>query len=350
MLRYLLRRLLALLPTLLGASLLVFALLRVLPGDAAETLLEGRGTQQNLDRLRHELQLDRPVWLNVAAARERGPTGLFESQLGSYYGGLLRGDLGRSIFTRLPVASGLAQRFPATLELALAAMGIALLVGIPAGIVAALQRGRATDTALMLIAISGVSLPTFWIAILLMYVFAVVLGWLPPSGRLPVEIELPRVTGLLLLDSVLARDAPAAWAALRHLLLPALALATSPMAMIARMTRAAMLDVLASDYVRTARSKGLREPHVVLRHALRNALLPVVTVLGLSFGSLLTGAILTETVFSWPGVGRWVFDAISARDYPVVQGGIIFFALIVALVNLGVDTLYTLIDPRVTYG
>ena len=347
--RYLLRRLLGLLPTLLGASLLVFALVRILPGDAAETLLEGRGTPANLERLRQELQLDRPVYLNLPAAREVGVVGLFDSQLGHYYGGLLRGDLGRSIFTRLPVASGLRQRFAATFELALAAMLIATAIGIPAGVFAALHRGRPLDTAVMLFAVSGVSLPTFWIAILLMYLFAVVLGWLPPGGRLPLEIDLPRVTGLLLIDSALARDPQAALAAARHLTLPALALASTPTAIFARMTRAALLDVLTSDHVRTAHSKGLPAHQVVVRHALRNALLPVATVLGLAFGSLLTGAILTETVFSWPGVGRWVYEAIGARDYPVVQGGILFFALVVTLVNLSVDLLYGFIDPRVVY-
>jgi peptide/nickel transport system permease protein len=348
--RYLFHRLVGLLPTLLGASLLVFALVRVLPGDAAEALLDGRGTQQTLQRLQQELQLNRPVWVNLARGREEGLSGLFDSQLGHYYGGLLRGDLGRSILTRLPVASGFLQRFPATVELALASIALALLVGIPAGILAALQRGRAVDTLVMLAAVSGVSMPTFWIAILLMYLFAVVLGWLPPGGRFPVEIDLPRVTGLLLVDSALARNGEAAWATLRHLFLPALALASSPTAILARMTRAAMLEVLASDYVRTARSKGLPLRQVVLRHALRNALLPVVTVIGLSFGGLLTGTILTETVFSWPGVGRWVYDAIGARDYPVVQGGILLFAVIVTLVNLAVDVLYSSIDPRVVYS
>jgi len=320
---YLLHRLLALLPTLLGASLLVFALVRLLPGDAAETLLDGRGTQQTLEQLQRELKLDLPIWLNLEAARETGFSGLFDSQLGHYYGGLLRGDLGRSIFTRLPVASEFARRFPATVELALTAITLAMLIGIPAGIVAALQRGRAGDTLVMMAAVSGVSLPTFWIGILLMYLFAVVLGWLPPGGRLPIEIDLPRVTGLLLIDSALARNFDAATAALRHLILPALALASFPTAILARMTRTTMLEVLSSDYVRTARSKGLPMRRVILRHALSNALLPVATVLWLSFDSLLTGTILTETIFSWPGVGRWVYDAISARDYPVVQGGIL---------------------------
>jgi peptide/nickel transport system permease protein len=241
------------------------------------------------------------------------------------------------VFSRIPVAESLGVRFPATLELALAAMVFALVVGIPAGVYAALHRGRLPDTVIMTVALSGVSFPVFWLAIILIYIFAVTLGWLPPSSRIGVNVELTEITNLYLLDAVLTRNWNALVDVLRHLLLPAIALGTIPLAIVVRMTRSSMLEVLSQDYVRTARSKGVGERQVVNKHALRNALLPVVTVVGLSFGTLLSGAILTETVFSWPGIGRWVYDAIGARDYPIIQGGVLFVAVTFATVNLLVD-------------
>ena len=348
---YATRRILGLIPVLIGVTLLIFAITRVIPGDPAVAMLGQRSSPELRAQLRGDLGLDQPVWLNFAAVSEgEGVGALFNSQYFDYMGDLFRGDLGRSIFSRIPVAESLTRRFPATFELTLAAMLFALIVGIPAGVWAALNRGKLADTAVMTFALSGVSFPVFWLAIILIYVFAVELGWLPPSGRLSSTSDLDPITGLYVIDSILRLNGEALWDTLRHLVLPAIALGTIPLAIVVRMTRSSMLEVLNQDYVRTARSKGLRERLVVNKHAFRNALLPVVTVIGLSFGSLLSGAILTETVFSWPGIGRWVYDAISARDYPIIQGGIIFVALIFMLVNLLVDLSYAFIDPRIQYS
>jgi peptide/nickel transport system permease protein len=347
---YVVRRVLGLVPVLFGVSLLLFLITRLIPGDPAVAMLGQRASADALAALREDLGLTLPVWFNWGALAERGLPGLFDSQYFKYMGDLLQGDLGRSVFSRIPVAESLGVRFPATLELALAAMVFALLIGIPAGVYAALHRGRLPDTIIMTIALSGVSFPVFWLAIILIYVFAVTLGWLPPSSRIGVNVELTEITNLYILDAVLTRNWTALWDVLRHLLLPAIALGTIPLAIVVRMTRSSMLEVLSQDYVRTARSKGVGERAVVNKHALRNALLPVVTVVGLSFGTLLSGAILTETVFSWPGIGRWVYDAIGARDYPIIQGGVLFVAVTFATVNLLVDLSYALIDPRIQYS
>lgn len=347
---YVTRRLLGLIPVLFGVSLLIFAITRLVPGDPAVALLGQRSTPEARAQLREQLGLDQPLWLNFGAVSEEGVSGLFDAQYPIYMQRLLRGDLGRSIFSRIPVAQSLQERFPATMELTLFAMGFAVLVGIPAGVWAALHRGKIQDTMVMTMALSGVSFPVFWLAIILIYLFAVVLGWLPPSGRLSVATQLEPITGLYILDSLLRWDMAALRDTARHLILPALALGTIPLAIVVRMTRSSMLEVLSQDYVRTARSKGVAERVVVRKHALRNALLPVVTVIGLSFGSLLSGAILTETVFSWPGIGRWVYDAISARDYPIIQGGVLFVAFVFVLVNLLVDLSYAVIDPRIQYS
>ena len=347
---YLLRRVLGLVPVLFGVSLLVFAITRLIPGDPAVALLGQRASPAALEQLREDLGLFRPVWLNFEAVPERGFAGLFDAQYPRYMASLLSGDLGRSIFSRIPVTQSLIARFPATFELSLFAMAFALGIGIPAGVWAALNRGRIADTAVMAVAVSGVSLPVFWLAIIFIYLFAVTLHWLPPSGRLSVGVELDPITNLYVLDAVLRGQWAALGDVLKHLILPAIALGTIPLAIVVRMTRSAMLEVLGQDYVRTARSKGLEERRVVLKHALRNALLPVITVVGLSFGALLSGAILTETVFSWPGIGRWVYDAIAQRDYPIIQGGILFVAFVVAAINLLVDLLYAVIDPRIQYA
>ncbi|MDZ7800576.1 MAG: ABC transporter permease [Trueperaceae bacterium] len=347
---YFFRRLFGLIPVLFGVSLLLFAITRFIPGDPAVALLGQRASPEALQQLRQDLGLNQPMLFNLERAREEGIGGLFDSQYFLYMGRLLQGDLGRSVFSRIPVAQSLSVRFPATIELTLFAMGFAILVGVPAGVWAALHRGKVQDTIVMTIALSGVSFPVFWLAIILIYLFAVVLGWLPPSGRLSVGTDLDPVTGLYVLDSILRGNWPALRDAARHLLLPAVALGTIPLAITVRMTRSSMLEVLSQDYVRTARSKGVAERSVVNKHALRNALLPVVTVIGLSFGTLLSGAILTETVFSWPGIGRWVYDAISARDYPIIQGGILFIAFVFVIVNLLVDLSYALIDPRIQYS
>ncbi len=332
---YVVRRILGLIPVLLGISLLIFGITRAVPGDPATVLLGQRATEEARERLRQDLGLDQPLPL----------------QYFSFVSRALQGDLGRSIYSRIPVRESLLLRFPATLELALSAMLFSLLVGIPAGVLAALRRGSLVDTGIMFVALAGVSFPVFWLAIIFIYIFAVNLGVLPPSGRLSqaVSFQFQPVTGLYVLDGLLRGRPEVSWNALRHLILPALALSTIPTAIVVRMTRSAMLEVLSQDYIRTASAKGIARFRVVNKHALRNALLPVVTVVGLSFGSLLSGAILTETVFSWPGVGRWIYDAISARDYPIIQGGVIFVAFIFVIVNLIVDLSYALIDPRIQY-
>jgi ABC-type dipeptide/oligopeptide/nickel transport system permease component len=349
---YAIRRLLGLIPVLIGVTLLIFAITRVIPGDPAVAMLGQRSSPELRQRLREDLGLNEPLWLNVGAVRESGNIlAVFDSQYFDYMSSLLRGDLGRSIFSNIPVARSLAVRFPATVELTLFAMLFAVIVGIPTGVWAALRRGTFADTAVMTVALSGVSFPVFWLAIILIYIFSVNLGWLPPAHRLSpvVQFDLEPITGFYVLDSLLRWNIEALWDALRHLVLPAVALGTIPLAIIVRMTRSSMLEVLGQDFVRTARSKGLEERRVVNKHALRNALLPVVTVIGLSFGTLLSGAILTETVFSWPGIGRWVYDAISARDYPIIQGGVLFVAFVFVMVNLVVDLTYGIIDPRIQY-
>lgn len=351
MVAYVIRRLLGLIPVLIGVTLLIFFLTRVIPGDPAIAMLGERAAPNLVERLRVDLGLDRPLFFNVAGFRETGSLKtLFDSQYFGYMGGLLRGDMGRSILTLVPITQSLTHRFPATIELALAAMLLAIVVGVPAGVIAAIRRGTWVDTGVTLVAIVGVSFPVFWLAILLIYLFAVVLGWLPPSGRLSIGTSIEPITGLYVLDGLLRGNLSAAGNAAKHLVLPALALGTIPLAIVVRMTRSAMLEVLGQDYVRTARAKGLPAIRVVRKHSLRNALLPVVTVIGLSFGSLLSGAILTETVFSWPGIGRWVYDGIAARDYPIIQGGVIFVAALFVIVNLLVDVSYSLIDPRIQYA
>jgi peptide/nickel transport system permease protein len=347
---FVVRRLVGLVPVLFGVSLLIFFITRIIPGDPAIAMLGERGSEQTLERLREELGLNKPLFFNAAEFRASGQASqLFDSQYFDYMKGLVRGDLGRSVFTRVDVSESLGKRFPATFELTMVAMFFALALGVPAGVWAALHRGTLVDTLVMLLALSGVSFPVFWLAIMLIYLFAVTLGWLPPSGRLDVATQLQPITGLYVLDGVLRGEWAASWDAIKHRILPGIALGTIPLAIVVRMTRSSMLEVLGQDYVRTARAKGLEERMVVNKHALRNALLPVVTVVGLSFGTLLSGAVLTETVFSWPGIGRWVFDAIAARDYPIIQGGVIFVALIFVLVNALVDFSYAFIDPRIQY-
>lgn len=351
MTRYIFRRILGLIPVLIGISLLVFTLTRVIPADPALLILGERATPEAQARLRQQLGLNEPLFFNSGAVSETGnPAALFDSQYFNFIGGALTGDLGRSYFTRIEVRDGLTQRFPATFELAVMAMILALVIGIPAGVIAALYRGTFVDTLIMIGALSGVSFPVFWLAIILIYIFSINLGWLPPSQRLDVSLSFQPVTGLYVLDGLLRGRPNISWDALKHLILPGVALGTIPLAIVVRMTRSAMLEVLGQDYVRTAKAKGLRRSLVVNKHALRNALLPVVTVVGLSFGTLLSGAILTETVFSWPGIGKWIYDAISARDYPIIQGGVIFVAFVFVIVNLLVDLSYALIDPRIQYS
>jgi dipeptide transport system permease protein len=331
---FLLRRLALVIPTFLGITLLVFALIHLIPGDAVEALSGEHGMDpERYARLLHEFGLDRPLYV----------------QYFDYLWNVLHGDLGRSIVTHEPVLSEFRTLFPATLELSLCAILLAVVIGLPAGILAALKRNTVLDYSVMGISLTGYSMPIFWWALLLILLFSVTLGWTPVSGRIDILYDLPPVTGFMLIDSLISGEEGAFRSALSHLVLPAIALGTIPLAVIARMTRSAMLEVLREDYVRTARAKGLSRTRVVLVHALRNALIPVITVIGLQVGTLLAGAILTETIFSWPGIGKWLVEAIHRRDYPVVQGGILMSATIIILVNLLVDLLYGVVNPRIRH-
>lgn len=331
---YILRRVVALIPVLLGISIIVFLLLRLTPGDPATVMLGERATPEKVAALRAQLGLDRPIYVQYA----------------EYMGRLLHGDLGRSIVSNDPVADELANRFPATAELVVFAMFWGLLIGIPTGVISALKRNSFVDLASMVLALVGVSMPIFWLGLMAIYLFAVWLHLLPPSGQIDLTIPFQRSTNFYLIDAVQSGNWPAALSVLRHLLLPSLVLSTVTIPILARLTRSAMLEVLGQDYIRTARAKGLRARVVVMRHALRNALLPVVTVIGLQVGSLLGGAILTETIFAWPGMGLWMYQAILNRDYPIVQAGVLVAALIFVLINLLVDLSYSLLDPRIQYS
>jgi len=335
MVRFFLTRLALVATTLLGVTLLAFALIHLLPGDPVEIMFGERGIDPDRHaQLLAQLGLDRPL----------------AEQYLAYLGRLLHGDLGRSLITHEGVLSEFLTLFPATVELAVSAMLIALVVGLPAGIVAAVRRGTATDYGVMGLALTGYSMPVFWWAILLILLFSVTLGLTPVSSRLDVAYYIEPVTGFMLIDTWLSGEPGAFGSAVSHLILPALALGTIPMAVIARMTRSAMLEVLNEDYVRTARAKGVGPGRVVGLHALRNALIPVVTVIGLQVGTLFGGAVLTETIFSWPGVGKWLIESVNRRDYPVLQGGILLIACIIIGVNLLVDLLTGLINPRIRHA
>ncbi len=349
MVQYIVRRMISLIPTLLGVTIVVFLFLRLIPGDPAVAMLGEHAAQDNVERIREQFGLNRPLFLDTEALKEGDLLGLFDSQYIRFLGRLLQGDLGNSIHRRIPIADELGQRFPATAELAIFAMVIGILVGLPAGVISAARRNSIWDHTSMVGSLIGVSVPIYWLGLMLIMLFAVILKWLPSGSRLDPTLDLEVVTNFYLVDSVITGNWAALWDTLKHLAMPALALGTHPMAIIARMTRSSMLDVLQQDYIRTARSKGLRERVVLFRHALRNALMPVVTIIGLQTGTLLAGAILTETIFSWPGIGKWVYDAILARDYPIVQGGTLLIALIFVLMNLLVDLSYSLLDPRIRY-
>lgn len=334
MLRFFLTRFSLIIPTFIGMTLVAFFLIRMVPGDPIETLAGERG----IDPARHaELLkaygLDRPVLV----------------QYGIYIGRVLQGDLGKSIITHEPVLNEFLALFPATIELALCAILFALIIGIPAGILAAVKRNTILDHGVMGVSLTGYSMPIFWWGLLLILLFSVQLDLTPVSGRISVEYFIEPITGFLLIDSWLAKDMGAFWSTATHLILPTIVLGTNPLAVIARMTRSAMLEVLGEDYIRTARAKGLSNFRVVSLHALRNALIPVITVIGLQVGVLFTGAILTETIFSWPGVGKWMIEAIGRRDYPVLQGGMLLLGGMVMIVNLLVDVTYGIINPRIRH-
>ncbi len=347
--RYVVRRLIELPITLLGVTIVVFSLLRLIPGDPAIAMLGEHAAQDNVERIRDRLGLNRPMFLDREALEDGNVGEFLDSQYLLYLGRLFHGDLGDSIHRRIPIAEELKQRFPATAELALVSMLIAIFLGVPIGVLSAARRNSTLDLVSMFGALIGVSMPIFWLGLMEIMLFAVILGWFPVGGRLTPTMDLDTVTNFYLIDSILSGNTEALIDTVKHLALPAIALATIPLAIIARMTRSSMLEVLQEDYIRTAHAKGLRERVVLSRHALKNAFLPIITIIGLQTGSLLAGAILTETIFSWPGIGKWTYDAILGRDYPIVQSGTLLIAFIFVLANLLVDLSYAFLDPRIHY-
>ncbi|HNX46837.1 MAG TPA: ABC transporter permease [Anaerolineaceae bacterium] len=347
--RYILRRLLSVIPTLIGVTLVIFLFQRLIPGDPAVAMLGEHANAENVARIREQFGLDKPAFLDRDALAEGDLPGFFDSQYVRYFGRLLQFDLGESIHRRIPIAETLKERFPATVELSLLAMSIALVVGIPIGILSASRRNSFLDGATMIGSLVGVSVPIFWLGIMEIMFFAVIMKWLPSGSRLSSGIVIKPITNLLLLDSLLTGNWVGFKDAFLHILMPAISLATIPTAIITRMTRSSMLDVLQEDYIRTASAKGLSERIVLFRHALKNAFLPVITIIGIQAGTLLAGAVLTETIFSWPGIGKWVYDSILGRDYPIVQGVTLLIAIIFLVVNLLVDLSYALLDPRISY-
>lgn len=333
--RYILKRLLNLIPVLLGITLLVFILLHLIPGDPAQILAGERATPETVEAIREQLGLNKPLPVQYLL----------------FLGNLLRFNLGNSIMSGASILQEIATRWPATFELSVAAMFIALILGIPAGVLAAVRKNSVIDNLTMSGSLLGVSMPVFWLGLLLIYLFAVHWQWLPPGLRMSQEVAstFKPLTGFYVFDALLQLNWKALKDVVAHLVLPALTLSTIPLAIIARITRSAMLEVLSQDYIRTARAKGVLERWVIFKHALKNALLPVVTIIGLQFGTLLSGAILTETIFSWPGIGFWIYDGILNRDYPVVQGGVIFVSMSFVLINLLVDISYAFLDPRIQY-
>ena len=332
MLRFFLSRLLTFVPTFIGVTLISFMFIRILPGDPIIVMAGERGmTEERYAQLTEQFGFDRPILV----------------QYWDYLTGVLHGDLGQSFVTKKPVFDEFFALFPATLELSICAIILAVALGLPAGVIAAVNRGKLFDRLLMTSALVGYSMPIFWWALLLIIVFSGNLGWTPVSGRIDLLYFFPNVTGFMLIDSLLSGQKGAFGSAVSHLILPTIVLATIPLAVIARQTRSAMLEVLSEDYIRTARAKGLAPVRVNGLHALRNAMIPGVTVIGLMVGTLLAGAILTETIFSWPGIGKWMVDSIFRRDYPVVQGGLLLVAVFVMIVNLIVDLLYGLINPKI---
>ena len=333
MARYLLRRLALTIPILLGVSLLVFLMLHSAGGDPAQSILGARADPESIAKLRQELGLDRPLLVQYVA----------------FLSGAVRGDFGRSYRSNTPVTTEIAARFPATIELAIAAMAIAVVTGVVFGTLAAVRRHSILDYVSSTIVLLGVSIPTFWLGLILIIIFGLWLRWLPISGRVDPRLGADPSLPFLTLASVLHGNWAVAKDALRHLILPALTLAAWPAAIVARMTRASLIESLGQEYVRTARGKGLPEQLIVVGHAARNALLPVLTVVGLEFGTLLGGAVVTETIFSWPGLGQLTVTAIGARDYQMVQGVVVLLGAVFVLLNLLVDVLYAVLDPRIRY-
>ncbi len=334
MLKFILSKLLYLIPTVFGITLVAFGFIRLLPGDPVLLMAGERGVSpERYAEITAQLGYDKPIW----------------QQYLSYLNQLAHGDLGNSLVTKKPVLAEFLTLFPATVELGLVAIIIATLIGVPVGVIAAIKRGSWFDQISMTGALVGFSMPIFWWGLLLIILFSGILGWTPVSGRISLMYFFPPVTGFMLIDSLLSGQKGAFASAVSHLILPSIVLATIPLAVIARQTRSAMLEVMGEDYVRTAKAKGLSPARVIGIHALRNAMIPVITTIGLQIGVLLAGAILTETIFSWPGIGKWMIDSISRRDYPVVQSGLLLIAGIVMIVNLLVDLTYGLINPRIRH-
>lgn len=334
MFTYTVRRVLSLIPVLFGMTLVVFAIIHAIPGNPAQVILGQRATAESIATLTKELGLDRPWYIQYA----------------DYINSLLQGDLGTSLRTRGPINEEIWPFLAATIELTVVAMIIAVVIGVNAGIISAWFSKSWFDYVAMILALVGVSMPIFWLGLMEQWVFSIELGWLPTTGRENVRDPITAITNLYLIDTLLQGRFDQFTTVIKHLILPSIALATIPMAIIARMTRATMLEVMKSDYIRTARAKGLRMFWVVYKHSLKNAIIPVLTVIGLQMGLLLGGAILTETIFGWPGIGRYLYDAIAYRDYPVIQSGILIIAAIFVLINLVVDLLYVLVDPRIKYN
>jgi peptide/nickel transport system permease protein len=334
MLAYTIKRLFSLIPVLLGLSLIVFFMIRAIPGDPAQIILGQLATKEAVADLTEQLGLDKPWFI----------------QYFTYLGDLFTGDLGESLRTKAPISGEIWPFLAATMELSFCAMLIAIFFGVNAGIISAWFQNSWFDYIAMVVALIGVSMPIFWLGLMEQWIFAINLDWLPTSGREEVRNPVEAITNLYIIDTLLAGRMDQFWDVIRHLVLPSLALSTIPMAIIARITRSTMLEVMRSDFIRTARAKGLRMFWVVYKHSLKNAIIPVLTIIGLQTGLLLGGAILTETIFSWPGIGRYIYEAINYRDYPVIQSGILVIAFIFVMINLIVDLLYAAIDPRIKYN
>jgi len=328
---YIIKRLFWAIPTLLGVSIVVFSMVHLAPGDPALVMLGEHANKESVDALREQMGLNKPLI----------------DQYIHFVVNAVQGNFGISTISGEPVIDEFMERFPATVELALVAMVFAIIAGLFAGIISAVKRYSIFDYAAMSTALAGVSMPVFWLGLMLIYFFSVELAWLPVSGRLGYEFDIDEVTGLFLIDSILMDDYEAFWDALKHLVLPAIALGTIPMAIIARMTRASMIEVLKEEYIRTAKAKGCSKMQVIMVHALKNALLPVLTVIGIMLGTLFAGAILTETTFSWPGIGKWLINAVNQRDFPIIQSTTLIIASMFVIVNLIVDILYAVVNPRI---
>lgn len=334
MIKYMIKRILMLIPVLIGVSIIVFLIMRVFSPDPAPIVLGEHATQQSMQEWRLANGLNDPIWLQYV----------------NYIKDAMTGNLGTSYYTKAPVTQEIFSRFPATIELAIAAIIFASLLGIFLGVVSAVKKNSIFDNGGRILALIGVSMPIFWLGILLIILFSGTLHWLPSTGRLNPLYQPTQITGFYLIDSLLTGNMNALVDALRHLVLPALALGMYSMAIITRMTRSSMLESMSQDYIRTARAKGITNRRVIRKHALRNALIPIVTVIGLQFGSLLGGAVLTETVFSWPGIGAYTVNCILKSDFPVVQGVVLLVAVVYVLVNLAVDIIYAFLDPRIKYA